>query len=595
MSNYTVSTTVSLQNNTHGISALAEGDIITTLGFYEENDGGGASFTVESAVTSADGYFEHAIGETGLKAVMIIEDGTVNIDQLGAKGDAVIPEEANGFSSTYVNQLYAVNTSSTDNSPFFSSAFRKLNVTKVFLSPDKNYGMKSTVSTSINPNDNLSIIGNGSTIVEISEQEFSLLLITDFLHFSMSDITLIKGTGQNFSAAITVQNVDSAEISETNVKSLCYGINCNGFTKDSTLNVNRCCITSNKYGIFCQKTKKSTISNIIVDGMGSGNGIDFWINNENINISDVYITNAQIAVNFSATSNTRIKNAVVFNIIAENCSRVFNLSHAHNIFVNTVIAQDVSRIATFSNAENIFINSVSARDALGVAGFSNAKNIKISDSVFCSPTDSTTDCAFSHSNGVCSNISFADCVFDFNSKWFKSTNASSVNKKAHIAFSDCLFKLRNSASAESIEPAKIEGGTLDVDFSNCCFNVENYSVPLSGNECIFHFKPASSSCPIHSWNFSKCHFKQDINAPIKSLILIDSQKDAYEKTFVSVRNSVLNGFEQVMHLSDTAYDETDIETVFGNKERYLSYDNLYILHSATASISYRKAEEYGLS
>ena len=63
---------------------LKNGNVVITSGFYNENDGGGATYKVGSS--TADGYFTHALGN-GLTATLIIEYDTVNFRQIGARSE----------------------------------------------------------------------------------------------------------------------------------------------------------------------------------------------------------------------------------------------------------------------------------------------------------------------------------------------------------------------------------------------------------------------------------------------------------------------------------------------------------------------------
>ena len=67
---------------------LKDGDCAITLGYYSVNDGGNATYKIRAKTSSDvdDGGSIHTIG-TDLVAELIIENGTVNVKQFGAKGD----------------------------------------------------------------------------------------------------------------------------------------------------------------------------------------------------------------------------------------------------------------------------------------------------------------------------------------------------------------------------------------------------------------------------------------------------------------------------------------------------------------------------
>lgn len=69
--------------------SLTAGAYVCTAGYYEQNDGGGASYLIRAKLESDtdDGGSLHQLNN-GLVAELIIENGTVNVKQFGAKGDS---------------------------------------------------------------------------------------------------------------------------------------------------------------------------------------------------------------------------------------------------------------------------------------------------------------------------------------------------------------------------------------------------------------------------------------------------------------------------------------------------------------------------
>lgn len=68
--------------------SLTAGAYVCTAGYYESNDGGGASYLIraKSDTDIDDGGSLHEL-VNGLVAELIIENGTINVKQFGAKGD----------------------------------------------------------------------------------------------------------------------------------------------------------------------------------------------------------------------------------------------------------------------------------------------------------------------------------------------------------------------------------------------------------------------------------------------------------------------------------------------------------------------------
>ena len=66
---------------------LKSGDMAITLGYYEANDGGGATYLISNTGT-ADNYFILTL-ENNKLAYLITIDEKVNVKQFGAKGDGI--------------------------------------------------------------------------------------------------------------------------------------------------------------------------------------------------------------------------------------------------------------------------------------------------------------------------------------------------------------------------------------------------------------------------------------------------------------------------------------------------------------------------
>lgn len=64
---------------------LVNGSVVKTLGYYEKNDGGGATYIITNdSNMNSDNYFIHSLSN-GLKAELFIENNTVSILQIGGK------------------------------------------------------------------------------------------------------------------------------------------------------------------------------------------------------------------------------------------------------------------------------------------------------------------------------------------------------------------------------------------------------------------------------------------------------------------------------------------------------------------------------
>lgn len=86
--------------------SLTAGAYVCTAGYYEHNDGGGAFYLIRVKTDSDvdDGGSIHYLSN-GLVAELIIENGTVNVKQLGAVGDG-----ANDDTQAFINALNIIDT-----------------------------------------------------------------------------------------------------------------------------------------------------------------------------------------------------------------------------------------------------------------------------------------------------------------------------------------------------------------------------------------------------------------------------------------------------------------------------------------------------
>lgn len=71
-------------------ATLQDGDVVTTLGFYEINDGGGATYIIKYAPAELqDNMFIHYLNTSDTLRAFLIHEKKVNALQLGARGDGV--------------------------------------------------------------------------------------------------------------------------------------------------------------------------------------------------------------------------------------------------------------------------------------------------------------------------------------------------------------------------------------------------------------------------------------------------------------------------------------------------------------------------
>lgn len=97
---------------------LYEGDIVTTLGYREVNDGGGASYRITYAPTDLDdGMLVHYLYTSDTLRAHLIHNGTIDVLKAGAYGDgvhddaeAIMKALKSGYEVTFPNRHYYLGT-----------------------------------------------------------------------------------------------------------------------------------------------------------------------------------------------------------------------------------------------------------------------------------------------------------------------------------------------------------------------------------------------------------------------------------------------------------------------------------------------------
>ena len=140
---------------------LKAGDMAITLGYYEADDGGAGKYYI---VNETNNYYE--ILKNNLKAELITENSSINVKQLGAKGDNKkddtdsIQNAINKFNSIYIpNGTYLIS--------------------QIILKKQTNIlgeSIENTILSTINNNINDSLIKNlDSTSIRINLKNFTIL------------------------------------------------------------------------------------------------------------------------------------------------------------------------------------------------------------------------------------------------------------------------------------------------------------------------------------------------------------------------------------------------------------------------------------
>ena len=197
-------------------TTLKIGDIVQTLGYYSEGDGGGNIYEIVAAGTgTADGgSYIDLTGVSG-QAKGLFVDGVVNVKQFGARGDGV-----------------------TDDTSFIQAAIDYANTQQLAYSPSRYIGGRRvyipsgtyTISSAIKVYQNIKVCGDGATatrIVQTTSGEDCLALVyneplaTDQSAQGVDVLNLLlDGSGAGEAGITNTDRVTSTPISYCSFKGL---------------------------------------------------------------------------------------------------------------------------------------------------------------------------------------------------------------------------------------------------------------------------------------------------------------------------------------------------------------------------------------
>ncbi len=640
MLRHTASTTVSLQNNTHGISALAEGDIITTLGFYTEGDGGGAEFTVEDIDNKPiEQYFEHAIVGTNFKAVMIVEDGTVNIDQLGAKGDAVLADTFYNTVTTAescdirTGETLDANTNSTDNTGVLNYVFEKDSVKKIHLGAGKIYGIKNAVKAKSNK----VLDGNGATIMNITDTRFSMIgfneesLETFTENVEIKNVHLINNylfTKSGYSRGIFIRNAKNISLQDVVIEKSGVGINVTGDKNDENFNT-----------VSIQNLRMFDVSM----------GIE-WNDVEYSSITDSYIScdyNLLYSSTESNPSDSRkgyhciyidgvARNCIFKNLILKNAGygSAINRSWADSesdeiytsyslAFENIIIDNVRTALAIGHNTHDSMFTNVVATNLRGDGiNLSGVKNVVVSNCSFSYDPDFGDNCGGifipnnkpDSPNYYVNDTLIKNCTFSFKSKIIY-TDDNRMLEGDSLTVKNCLFRIDTPSLSYGYNPAFFKGTFSKISFVGCTFEVSGFeSENHSKNGVLFYLD--SSRKKKMNFSFTDCSFINNGTVSVNSPILSNSVYDNYNVICCQAKNCLLKGFRWTIRIATTndtngnsgvnpGFNETGTNSMIEDqaaaaltdKKRFLSLGNIYLCtdeNDMSRIVGYKAAKDFGV-
>ena len=331
---------------------LINGSFAKTLGYYEINDGGEATYKITNTASETE-YQEEL--ENGLFATLIIDNDSVNVHQFGAKGDGETDDQN------------AINTALS------------LNVTKINFGHNKTYMVRGyednqgegspaifTTTGLVIPSNKI-INLNESTVkcITNNKQNYNIFTLANVSNiilkngFIIGDRQTHTGTSGEWGYGVALRNADNIKL-ENLIISECWGDginidhNGNPTTMNTNVYINEC---------ICDGNRRQ--------GMSIGNGENIYITKSqfiNTGNNSKY-TNPGAGVDIEPSINTSYLNNVIF----ENCDFINNYGCGLLIFGSSVSKVKVNNCNILNNNEN------GSNSSFGIL---NSSDIQISNSIF---------------------------------------------------------------------------------------------------------------------------------------------------------------------------------------------------------------------
>ncbi|MBQ3151148.1 MAG: hypothetical protein IJB86_07905 [Clostridia bacterium] len=629
MSVYTIAATADLGTISQTITDIKPGDEIVTHGYYSSGDGGGARFRVKQDLAAESSHFEYTLVNTAdkqIKAVMIIEDGTVNIDQLGAKGDAVLPLSfndsysnpescdmrtiktlnINNGSSEYLDENEVAITA-TDNAKFFNEAISNSEVHCIRLTAGKIYGTKST----INMQSNKVLDGNSATIMYINTTPLS------GLHYLIN----CRNSGTAFNENIEIMNVrliHNAFISDDYTYRAIYIQHCRN------VDIHDVTIERSHVGIKSTASKKGTdyntvsIRNVHILDVYTGLEIGDIMNSL---ISDSYIScdynlllsadkangkhciYAGGAMKDCVFKNLTLRNAGKGNAINRNeALDSFDYFGENLLFSNIIIDNCDCAVHVGKRTRNSVFKNIIATNVMesGIA-LCGAEDVLITNCSFKSMDEAACGISVpsdSKELDYIKNVIVDNCKFDFNRK-FISIGSSRILFGDSLIVKNCYFHIFSPQMAQASTPALVKGIVSNVTFIKCVFEAERFFNDSHSQNGVFFYFTSDRNKEMH-WTFDRCKFINNGSVTVNSPVLSNSMSDEMynnvvtKKVHCTMKNCTLVNFRWTIRVSTTGDDKSSdtnpcfyppgagnnvsVDTAvnaMNNKQRFIAINNIH--------------------
>lgn len=444
---YYFNTVAEMKSSKH----LKDGDCAITLGYYSVNDGGNATYKIRTKTSSDvdDGGSIHYIG-TDLVAELIIENGTVNVLQFGAKGDGITDNyEVLQNVLNYISSQTGLNRFNYDNN----------NTIKVVKIPCGRYYSSQGIEFDDN---NSNSFENG--IFLKGENKFNTYLI-----FEKEGI-IFKNSGTK---RLKIDNLSfSNNNSEGILVSIIDGLSYNSY-------ITNCIFRNSLNSVYITNPSYFYIKNCDFSGPDQENNyfckIEFKDSGEY-----VYIDNVHFEGSMSRFDRKGLIISGISNVFISNCD-----------FANFVGGKAIYLDNSLHDTKNVYINNTSFMRnlySIYVCHDYEIFNLIIKDCFhFCTNTDNYTETfiyAYRNENAV---GVFASCYIDnlntygtiVNTHYYFYSQRSSsklflnhLNDKTYVPYSGSWYSSNHLRCSKKINPLTLqtEAGKLSYEIlKNKCY------------------------------------------------------------------------------------------------------------------------------
>ncbi|MBQ3150310.1 MAG: hypothetical protein IJB86_03590 [Clostridia bacterium] len=576
---------------------------------------------------------------------MIIEDGTVNIDQLGAKGDAVLPASyndtigsvdscnertkktlnINNGSTEYLDENEVAITA-TDNADYFNKAISNEQVHCICLTAGKIYGTRSLIKMK---SDKV-LDGNNATIMYVAEANLDPNDKSKKLHMidcnekdvgktytqniEIKNVRLIHNSvfkSGDIYIAIFVRHCENVKIHDVIIERSTVGIKTTAYDKGilyNTVKINNVHISDVLTGLEIGDIMNSSVTdsyvscdyNLLLDDDDANGQHCIYAGGamKDCVFSNLTLLNAgkgsAINRNEALTSFEYFGENLLFsNIIIDNCDCAVHVGKRtrNSVFKNIIATNVMESGIALCGAEDVLITNCSFRGtdeaACGILIPSDSKELD-----------------------YIKDVVIDNCSFDFSRKvFFVGMNRSKINDC--LVIRNCYFVHHAIDLDYKKAPAYIRGIMSKVTFEKCIFETDSYKTDADSKKgVIFYFDSKKET--LMEWVFDRCVFINNGVVSANSPILSDTENDAKNKIFCQMRGCQLKGYRWTIRIAtsqtnnlenhspaiDPCFYENEEENAMTRSDaaerltqlkRFLSFKNIYV-----DGAGFRAAEEYGL-